>query len=313
MYAPEFAESAGVRRRRRQRPAEVRSAEAARSPCATSCATPRVSTAMARPTAVGAIYRQVDPRDFNNTLPEVVAKLGAGAAAPINRARAGCTATPSTCRPTWCRRSPACPSTSISKLHIFRPLGMTSTRYTILPDRPGSAAARGAVHAQRRRHASRARRTRRPTGSTAPPGRYKPGSFGLVSTHRRLHEVRAHVVRRRQAGPRAHPQARDRASSWPPTPCRRKSPTSPGCPARARWASASTSPCASRRRRMRRKLPARWANSSGTARPARLFWVDPKNDIAAVLFTQMRPFDKVHLHKTFRDAVYRNDPIALAH
>jgi CubicO group peptidase (beta-lactamase class C family) len=44
-----------------------------------------------------------------------------------------------------------------------------------------------------------------------------------------------------------------------------------------------------------------------------LFWVDPKNDIAAVLFTQMRPFDKVKLHKTFRDAVYRNDPQSLAH
>jgi CubicO group peptidase (beta-lactamase class C family) len=44
-----------------------------------------------------------------------------------------------------------------------------------------------------------------------------------------------------------------------------------------------------------------------------LFWVDPKNGIAAVLFTQMRPFDKIRLHKAFRDAVYRNDPIALAH
>jgi CubicO group peptidase (beta-lactamase class C family) len=44
-----------------------------------------------------------------------------------------------------------------------------------------------------------------------------------------------------------------------------------------------------------------------------LFWVDPKNNIAAVLLTQMRPFDKVHLHKAFRDAVYRNDPVALAH
>jgi len=31
------------------------------------------------------------------------------------------------------------------------------------------------------------------------------------------------------------------------------------------------------------------------------------------LFTQMRPFDKVRLHKAFRDAVYRNDPVALAH
>ena len=43
-----------------------------------------------------------------------------------------------------------------------------------------------------------------------------------------------------------------------------------------------------------------------------LFWVDPKNDIAAVLFTQIRPFDRP-LHKVFRDAVYRNDPVAFAH
>jgi CubicO group peptidase (beta-lactamase class C family) len=35
-----------------------------------------------------------------------------------------------------------------------------------------------------------------------------------------------------------------------------------------------------------------------------LFWVDPKNDLAAVLFTQMIPFDQVRLHKGFRDAVY---------
>jgi CubicO group peptidase (beta-lactamase class C family) len=43
-----------------------------------------------------------------------------------------------------------------------------------------------------------------------------------------------------------------------------------------------------------------------------VFWVDPANDITAVLFTQMRPFDKVKLHKTFRDAVYHNIPEALA-
>jgi CubicO group peptidase (beta-lactamase class C family) len=35
-----------------------------------------------------------------------------------------------------------------------------------------------------------------------------------------------------------------------------------------------------------------------------LFWVDPVNDLEAVLFTQMMPFDKVHLHKRFRDAIY---------
>ena len=35
-----------------------------------------------------------------------------------------------------------------------------------------------------------------------------------------------------------------------------------------------------------------------------LFWVDPANELTAVLFTQMVPFDKVKLHKRFRDAIY---------
>ncbi|WP_168565031.1 serine hydrolase domain-containing protein [Crateriforma spongiae] len=35
-----------------------------------------------------------------------------------------------------------------------------------------------------------------------------------------------------------------------------------------------------------------------------LFWVDPANDLTAVLFVQLRPFDQVGLHKAFRDAVY---------
>ncbi len=35
-----------------------------------------------------------------------------------------------------------------------------------------------------------------------------------------------------------------------------------------------------------------------------LFWVDPVNEIIAVLFVQLFPFDCVGLHKKFRDAVY---------
>ena len=35
-----------------------------------------------------------------------------------------------------------------------------------------------------------------------------------------------------------------------------------------------------------------------------MFWVDPANNLTAVLFTQLVPFDKVKLHKSFRDAVY---------
>ena len=34
-----------------------------------------------------------------------------------------------------------------------------------------------------------------------------------------------------------------------------------------------------------------------------LFWVDPVNDLTAVLFVQILPFDR-KLHKVFRDAVY---------
>lgn len=35
-----------------------------------------------------------------------------------------------------------------------------------------------------------------------------------------------------------------------------------------------------------------------------LFWVDPKNQLTAVLFVQLRPYDQIGLHKGFRDAVY---------
>ncbi|MGF1558343.1 MAG: serine hydrolase domain-containing protein [Flavobacteriaceae bacterium] len=35
-----------------------------------------------------------------------------------------------------------------------------------------------------------------------------------------------------------------------------------------------------------------------------LFWVDPVNDLTAVLFVQLMPYDQIGLHKAFRDAVY---------
>ncbi|MDG1573447.1 serine hydrolase [Robiginitalea sp. M366] len=35
-----------------------------------------------------------------------------------------------------------------------------------------------------------------------------------------------------------------------------------------------------------------------------LFWVDPQNELAAVLFVQLFPYDPIRLHKNFRDAVY---------
>ncbi len=43
-----------------------------------------------------------------------------------------------------------------------------------------------------------------------------------------------------------------------------------------------------------------------------LFWVDPKNKLTAVLFTQYKPFGKFPLHRDFRAAVYSTlDPAAM--
>lgn len=35
-----------------------------------------------------------------------------------------------------------------------------------------------------------------------------------------------------------------------------------------------------------------------------LFWVDPKNELTAVLFVQLFPFDRIGLHREFRNAIY---------
>ncbi|HEY7885629.1 MAG TPA: serine hydrolase domain-containing protein [Cellvibrionaceae bacterium] len=43
-----------------------------------------------------------------------------------------------------------------------------------------------------------------------------------------------------------------------------------------------------------------------------LFWVDPQNDLTALLFTQYIPFGSIDLHKPFRDAVYLHHPKASA-
>jgi CubicO group peptidase (beta-lactamase class C family) len=37
-----------------------------------------------------------------------------------------------------------------------------------------------------------------------------------------------------------------------------------------------------------------------------LFWVDPVNDLTAVMFVQLTPYDQINLHNAFRDAVYGN-------
>jgi CubicO group peptidase (beta-lactamase class C family) len=65
--------------------------------------------------------------------------------------------------------------------------------------------------------------------------------------------------------------------------------------------------------------PASQAEASGTVgeffwdgAANTLFWVDAKNELAAVLFLFYRPFGKIEIQKDFRDAVYYRDPVASA-
>jgi len=262
------------------------------------------------PEAVTAIYRQVDPRNFENALPEVSARL---AKVPLSYQ-------PGT---QWkysdvvdvqaylVQKISGVPFDEYLKLHIFRPLGMTSTRYTILPTDPDRAQL--AALYTRNEDGTFTRQTDEEAyrfNSAAWP--QKPGSFGLVSTiddYMKFARMllgggklgRARILKPETVKLMATDAMPKEVTekSWLPG----KGQVGFGIDFAVRIA------------------PPKDANEASGAvgeffwdgAASTLFWVDPKNDIAAVLFTQMRPFDKVKLHKTFRDAVYRNDPVALAH
>jgi CubicO group peptidase (beta-lactamase class C family) len=262
------------------------------------------------PAAVTAIYKEIDPRNLNNTLPQFAAKL---AQVPLAYQ-------PGT---QWqysdavdvqaylVQKISGVPFDEYLKLHIFRPLGMTSTRHTILPgdpDRPQLAA----MYTRNEDGSF----TRQPdeeayafNGAAWP---LKPGSFGLVSTIDDYMKfarmllgggklVRARIVKPEtvklmatDAMPREVTE-----KSWLPS----KGQVGFGIDFAVRIAPPKDAQEASGA-----VGEFFWDGAANT-----LFWVDPKNDIAAVLFAQWRPFGKVPLHKNFRDAVYRNDPVALAH
>jgi CubicO group peptidase (beta-lactamase class C family) len=197
------------------------------------------------------------------------------------------------------------------ELHIFKPLGMTTTRYTILPTDPDRA--RLAAMYTRNDDGTFTRQSDEEAytfNSASWP--YKPGSFGLVSTlddYMKFARMllgggklgRARILKpetvRLMATDAMPKEVTDK--SWLPS----KGQVGFGIDFAVRIAPPKDAAESS-------GAPGEffWDGAAST-----LFWVDPKNDLAAVLFTQMRPFDKVHLHKAFRDAVYYNDPVALAH
>ena len=262
------------------------------------------------PAAVSAIYRQVDPRNRNNALPEVVARM---ATVPLAYQ-------PGT---QWkysdavdvqaylVQKISGVPFDEYLKLHIFRPLGMTTTRFTILPtdpDRPQLAA----LYTRNEDGTFTRQSDEEAYAFNSAAWPLKPGSFGLVSTlddYSKFARMllgggklgRARILRpetvKLMATDVMPKEVTDK--SWLPS----KGQVGFGIDFAVRIA-----PPKDAQESSGAVGEFFWDGAAST-----LFWVDPKNDIAAVLFTQMRPFDKVKLHKTFRDAVYRNDPVALAH
>ena len=261
-------------------------------------------------TPVGAIYKEIDPRAWTNTLAQVSEKLAQvplayqpgtrwlySDAVDIQAALA--------------QKLSGVPFDKFLELHIFKPLGMTSTRYTILPtdpDRPQLAP----VYTRNDDGSFTRQGDEEAWSFNSQPWPLKPGSFGLVSTiddYMKFARMllgggklgRARILKpetvKLMATDAMPKEVTDK--SWLPS----KGQVGFGIDFAVRIA------------------PPKDANESSGAvgeffwdgAASTLFWVDPKHDLTAVLFTQMRPFDKVKLHKAFRDAVYRNDPVALAH
>jgi len=262
------------------------------------------------PEAVTALYRQADPRNRNNALPDVIAKM----------AKVPLAYQPGT---KWSysdavdvqaylvQKISGVPFDEYLKLHIFRPLGMTSTRHTILPtdpDRPQLAA----LYTRNDDGTFTRQSDEEAYGYNGAVWPYKSGSAGLVSTlddymkFARMLLGGGKLGRARILKPET---VKLMATDALPKEVTDKS-----------WLPSKGSVGFGIDFAVRIAPPKDAQESSGAVgeffwdgKFSTLFWVDPKNDIAAVLFTQMEPFDRVRLHKTFRDAVYRNDPIALAH
>ena len=262
------------------------------------------------PEAVTALYRQADPRNRNNALPDVIAKM----------AKVPLAYQPGT---KWSysdavdvqaylvQKISGVPFDEYLKLHIFRPLGMTSTRHTILPtdpDRPQLAA----LYTRNDDGTFTRQSDEEAYGYNGAVWPYKSGSAGLVSTlddymkFARMLLGGGKLGRARILKPET---VKLMATDAMPKEVTDKS-----------WLPSKGSVGFGIDFAVRIAPPKDAQESSGAVgeffwdgKFSTLFWVDPKNDIAAVLFTQMEPFDRVHLHKAFRDAVYRNDPIALAH
>jgi CubicO group peptidase (beta-lactamase class C family) len=257
----------------------------------------------------GARYREVDPRAFTNTLPQFARELGQ---VPLlyHPGTRWLYSDVVDVQAYLVEKLSGVPFDKYLELHIFKPLGMTSTRYTILPtdpDRPNLAAMylRAEDGTLTRQPDAEAFRF---NGQSWP---LKPGSFGLVSTlddYMKFARMLAGGGKLHRARVLKPETVKLMATDAMPKEVTDKS-----------WLPGKGQVGFGIDFAVRIAPPKDAAEASGAVgeffwdgAASTLFWVDPQNDITAVLFTQLRPFDKIGLHKAFRDAVYHNIPEAVA-
>jgi CubicO group peptidase (beta-lactamase class C family) len=261
-------------------------------------------------TPVGAMFRELDPRAHTHTLTEFVQKFSQVPLA-YQPGTKWVYSNAVDVQAYLVEKISGVPFDKFLDLHLFKPLGMTSTRYTILPtdaDRPKLAAMY-----TRNDDGSFTRQTDEEAyefnGQAWP---LKPGNFGLVSTLDDYMKFARMLLGNGKLG-RARilrPETVQLMATdlLPPGLNDRHFLPSKGSVGFGVDFAVRIAPPKDAKEASGAVGEFFWDGAANT-----LFWVDPRNQVTAVLFTQYRPFGRVPLHKNFRDAVYRNDPLALAH
>jgi CubicO group peptidase (beta-lactamase class C family) len=261
-------------------------------------------------TAVGAIYRELDPRAYGNTLAEFVQKY---AQVPLayQPGTKWAYSNAVDVQAYLVEKISGVPFDKFLDLHIFRPLGMTSTRFTLLPT--DADRAKLAAMYTRNDDGSFTRQSDEEAyefnGKAWP---LKPGNFGLVSTLDDYMKFARMLLGNGKLG-RARvlrPETVQLMATdlLPPGITEKHFLPSKGQVGFGVDVAVRVAPPKDAKEASGAVGEFFWDGAANT-----LFWVDPKNQVAAVLFAQYQPFGRVPLHKNFRDAVYRNDPVALAH
>jgi CubicO group peptidase (beta-lactamase class C family) len=261
-------------------------------------------------TPVGAIYRELDPRANTNTLAEFAQKF---AQVPLayQPGTKWVYSNAVDLQAYLVEKISGVPFDKFLELHIFKPIGMTSTRYTILPtdaDRPKLAA----MYTRNDDGSFTRQSDEEAYGFNGQAWPLKPGNFGLVSTLDDYMKFARMLLGKGKFG-RARilrPETVQLMATdlLPPGLTDTHFLPSKGQVGFGVDFAVRIAPPKDAKEASGAVGEFFWDGAANT-----LFWVDPRNQVAAVLFTQYRPFGRVPLHKNFRDAVYRNDPLALAH